>query len=94
MAARLVPIMQEDMYADDLLLLSPSRSSLQEMVGIDAKYAKEHRIEFSNGPKSEKSKTKGMVFSGITLNFTPAPIILNGDAIPWVSGNDQSQVDQ
>ena len=71
-------------YADDLLLLSPSRGGLQEMVDIAAKYAKEHKIEFSTDPKPEKSKTKGIVFSRIPLNFSPAPIILNGDALPWV----------
>ena len=55
------------------------------MVDIASKYAKEHKIEFSTDPKPEKSKTKGMVFSRIPLNFSPAPIILNGDALPWVS---------
>ena len=72
-------------YADDLLLLSPSRSGLQEMVDIASKYAKEHKIEFSTDPKPEKSKTKGMVFSRTPLNFTQTTILLYGNALPWVS---------
>ena len=71
-------------YADDLLLLCPSRAGLQEMVDIAAKYAKEHKIQFSTDPKPEKSKTKGMVFSRKPLDFKPAPIFLSGNALPWV----------
>ena len=34
-------------YADDLLLISPSRSGLQDMLSIADKYAKSHKIGFS-----------------------------------------------
>ena len=50
-------------YADDLLLLCPSRSGLQEMVDIAANYAKDHNIKFSTNPIPKKSKTKGIIFS-------------------------------
>ena len=72
-------------YADDLLLLCPSRSGLQEMVDVAEKYAREHKIQFSTDPKPEKSKTKGMIFSQKPLNYVPSPITLSGRALPWVT---------
>ena len=71
-------------YADDLLLLCPSRSGLQEMVDIAHHYATDHKIQFSTNIKPEKSKTKGIVFSYKPLTFTPEPIILSGNPLPWV----------
>ena len=71
-------------YADDLLLLCPSRSGLQEMVDIAATYAKDHNIKFSTDPLPKKSKTKGIIFSQKPLNYEPAPIILSGNPLPWV----------
>ena len=49
-------------YADDLLLLCPSRNGLQEMLNIAEQYANDHNIKFSTDPKPEKSKTKGIFF--------------------------------
>ena len=72
-------------YADDLLLLCPSRSGLQEMVNISEKYATEHKIQFSTHPEAKKSKTKGIVFSNKKLNFEPAPVELCGNPLPWVT---------
>jgi hypothetical protein len=72
-------------YADDLLLLCPSRSGLQEMVDVAEKYAREHKIQFSTHPEPEKSKTKGMIFSQKPLNYVPSPITLSGRALPWVA---------
>ena len=71
-------------YADDLLLLCPSRTGLQEMVDIAAKYAQEHKIQFSTDADPKKSKTKGIVFSRKPLNFIPSPIYLSGNPLPWV----------
>ena len=45
-------------YADDLLMLCPSRKGLQEMINIAEKYAKDHKISFSTHYLPEKSKTK------------------------------------
>ena len=70
-------------YADDLLMLCPSRKGLQEMINIVEKYAKDHKISFSTHFLPEKSKTKGIVFSKRDLNWTPAPLMLCGN-LPWV----------
>ena len=71
-------------YADDLLLLCPSRKGLQEMLSVAEKYAEEHKISFSTHILPSKSKTKGMVFSKKDLKWTPAPLMLCGNPIPWV----------
>ena len=71
-------------YADDLLLLCPSRSGLQEILDIASKYASEHKISFSTNCVASKSKTKGIVFSKKKLTFQPCPIVLNGNTLPWV----------
>ena len=71
-------------YADDLLLLCPSRSGLQEMVNICEKYAEKHKIKFSTHPDAAKSKTKGIVFAKKEINFEPAPLLLCGNSLPWV----------
>jgi hypothetical protein len=71
-------------YADDLLMLCPSRKGLQEMINIAEKYAKDHKISFSTHYLPEKSKTKGIVFSKRDLNWTPAPLMLCGNPLPWV----------
>ena len=71
-------------YADDLLLLCPSRSGLQEMLDIANQYATNHRISFSTNVIPSKSKTKGIIFSDRSLKFSPVPIKLNGVPLPWV----------
>ena len=70
-------------YADDLLLISPSRSGLQEMLKITEEYALDHKIGFCTNPNPEKSKTKGIVFSSKELKSSPAPVILNGNIQPY-----------
>ena len=72
-------------YADDLLFLCPSRSGLQEMLSIAEKYVEEHSISFSTDPEPRKSKTKGIIFTKKALQFIPAPLILNGNPLPWIS---------
>ena len=71
-------------YADDLLLLCPSRTGLQEMLDIAQKYASDHKISFSTNPLPEKSKTKGIVFSNRELKWQPAALQLCGNPLPWV----------
>ena len=71
-------------YADDLLLLCPSRKGLQEMLTIAENYARDHRISFSTHHLPSKSKTKGIVFSKKELTWTPAPLMLCGNPLPWV----------
>ena len=74
-------------YADDLLLLSASRSGLQAMVSICEKFAMDMGLKFSTNKDPKKSKTKGIVFAKEKKNENSiAPIILNGDSLlPWAT---------
>ena len=67
-------------YADDPLLLSPSREGLQQMVSIVESYAAEHNIPFSTHPIASKSKRT--VFSEKELNWTPEPVLLCRNKLP------------
>ena len=72
-------------YADDLLLLSASRTGLQAMVAICEKFMKQRRLKFSTNVNPMKSKTKCIVFSKVkNCQVNLAPITLNGDPLPWV----------
>ena len=71
-------------YADDLFFLCPSRKGLQEMLDIAEKYVRDHSISFSTNPEPSKSKTKGMIFSKKPLKYSPEPLLLNGNPLPWV----------
>ena len=72
-------------YADDLLLLSASRSGLQAMVAICEKFAKLRKLKFSTNPNPVKSKTKCVIFTKVkAAKVNVAPIILNGNPLPWV----------
>ena len=52
-------------YADDIALLCPSRTGLQEMLNICKKYFEIHKIVISTNPDIKKSKTKCLYFSHI-----------------------------
>ena len=72
-------------YADDLLLLSASRSGLQAMVTICEKFAKSKSLKFSTNVDPVKSKTKCLIFSPRAKDRSGvAPVLLNGDPLPWV----------
>ena len=72
-------------YADDLLLLSASRSGLQAMVTVGEKFARERRQQFSTHSVPAKSKTRCIIFSKVkSCLVNVAPIVLNGDPLPWV----------
>ena len=71
-------------YADDLLFLCPSRTGLQEMLKIAQDYVKEHNIAFSTHPDPAKSKTKGIIFSRKPLRYSPDPLVLDGNPLPWI----------
>ena len=73
-------------YADDLLLLSASRSGLQELVRICEKFARMKSLKFSTSADPEKSKTKCIIFSRRPVDSRKvAPIMLNADPLPWVT---------
>ena len=50
-------------YADDLLLLSGSRTGLQKLVKVCEKFAAKKSLKFSTNANPEKSKTKCIIFS-------------------------------
>ena len=70
-------------YADDVILMSPSRTSLQLMLNICQKFADEHSMVFSTDPDPSKSKTKCMLFTK-DKNLKVPKLTLNGENLPWV----------
>ena len=71
-------------YADDLLLLSPSRNGLQEQLNIAQKYASDHNISFSTNIDPKKSKTKGIIFSKHEMKREIENVLLNENPLLWV----------
>ena len=69
-------------YADDIILLCPSRAGLQAMINVCEKFAGENNLKFSTNTDPKKSKTKCIHFSKQKIEL--AEIILNGDTLPWV----------
>ena len=85
-------------YADDIILLCPSRNGLQEMFNICQEYFLEHQIIISTNEIVEKSKTKCLYFSNNRNNIKPAPIMFGDRPLPWVDswahlGNDLDRTD-
>ena len=71
-------------YADDVILLAPSRAALQEMLKVTEKFANEKNIVFSTHEVPDKSKSKCLWFNGKYTASYPAPLQLNGRSLPWV----------
>ena len=73
-------------YADDLFLLSASRSGLQVLVKICEQFAKKKGLKFSTNVNPAHSKTKCIIFSKRKVDVRKvAPIVLNNNPLPWVS---------
>ena len=73
-------------YADDLFLLSASRSGLQAMVNICQEFASSRNLKFSTNIDPDKSKTKCLIFSKhVRDRENVLPILLDGVPLPWVS---------
>ena len=72
-------------YADDIILLAPSRSAMAAMISKCEDYAISHNITFSTDEDPKKSKTKVIYMNG-NMNDTnyPAPLKLNGRDLPYV----------
>ena len=70
-------------YADDLILLAPSRDVLQKMLQVCESYATNHNLVFSTDPLSAKSKSKYIYYCGrLEKRVTyPAPLSLDGKSI-------------
>ena len=72
-------------YADDLILLAPSRTAMAMMLEICDSYAASHNLEFSTDPDPVKSKSKCIFMCGSMRNVSyPAKVKLNGNDLPWV----------
>ena len=71
-------------YADDLLLLAPSRSAMETMLGIYEGYAEENNLEFSTDPDPVKSKSKFIFMQGQMKQPKPVNLKLYGLDLPCV----------
>lgn len=73
-------------YADNLLLMSRTRSSMATMLKVCKRFAAEHNMSFSVHEVPAKSKTKVVYMCGdMTLRAYPAPLQLNGRDLPYVT---------
>lgn len=73
-------------YADDIILMSPSRAGLQLMTNICENFASDNYLKFSTNIDVAKSKTKCIIFSNPVISVNDIhPIILNGLPLPYVS---------
>ena len=73
-------------FADDLLLMAPSRAGMAKMLEICEKYAKKMNLFFSTDPNPAKSKSKSIYMTGPGLHHLPKPVPLKlyGQDLPWV----------
>ena len=73
-------------YADDLLLLAPTRDAAQVMLKLCEEFAAESNIFFSTDPDPKKSKSKALYVVGPrgAALPRPAPLQLCGSPLPWV----------
>ena len=72
-------------YADDLVLIAPSRHAMQLMLDVCEDYAARYNIKFSTDADPSKSKTKCIFMIGNSRNIAkPVPLQLCGRDLPWV----------
>ena len=72
-------------YADDVLLVAPTRNAMQRMLLELERFAAESNITLSTDPIPSKSKSKCMYVVGRKRNLEkPASITLCGRILPWV----------
>ena len=76
-------------FADDIILMSPGRTSMKEMLKVCQDYASEHNLEFSVDPNPAKSKSKAIYMCGTTRNVVfPDNLKLYDEILPWVQHAD------
>ena len=74
------------MYADDLLLMAPTRSAMASMLKTCEEFAWRHNIGFSTHPDPKQSKTKCLYMCGnVNVRTYPAPLTLDGHCLPFVT---------
>ena len=73
-------------YADDLLLLAPSRNAAQLMLRTCEVFTKENNIQFSTHQDPKLSKSKALYVVGPRGGALPRPepLLLCGRPLPWV----------
>ena len=71
-------------YADDLVLIAPSRSAMQSMLNICELYAQCHNLQYSTNPVPALSKSKCIFMCGSTDKVYPKALTLFGMPLPWV----------
>ena len=71
-------------YADDLILLAPSRTAMQRMLNVCKEYAEEYNLQFSTDPNPALSKTKCLYMCGHMDPVYPVPLQLGDHELPWV----------
>ena len=69
-------------HSDDLLLLSPTFNSIQEMITTCEDYGNTNNLTFSTDPIFKKCKTKCLAF--LKKDRDLKNIKLNGRDLPWV----------
>ena len=69
-------------YADDTLLLSPTKEGLQNMLKVCEDYAEQHNLLFSTNEDPRRSKTKCLKYQ--KNQFEVTPVHLCGNNLPWV----------
>ena len=71
-------------YADDIVLLSPSIDGLQEMIDTCSDFVGKHNISFSTHEDQKKSKTKCMTFFRKKKEVPLRKMMLDDKPLPWV----------
>ena len=76
-------------YADDVLLIAPTRSAMQRMLFEMETFAQESNITFSTHNLPSKSKSKCIYVVGKKTNLSkPAPLVLCGQELSFVAQAD------
>ena len=72
-------------WADDFLLLAPTRTAMQRMLDTASAFVEEVGLTFSTDPDPSKSKSKAVYVTGRRRNLSkPAPLLLSGQPLPYV----------
>ena len=85
-------------YADDLVLLAPSRTAMQLMLQACEDFGTNNNLMFSTDPDPAKSKTKSVFMCGKKKLGKPVALKLYGRDLPWVKtathlGNEYGKMD-
>ena len=73
-------------YADDVLLIAPTRKAMEHMLKVVEDFAAESNVQFSTDPNPTKSKSKCIQMVGRSRGLVkPVRLQLCGRDLPWVS---------